>query len=322
VTVAQELHFGRAAQRLHLTGPALSQHVASLERDFGVQLFHRTPRGVTLTHAGERLLQRAPQLLQATDELRSHVLAIQPPLRIAVLRDLGPGPELLAAFAAENSGGAVALSELTSDRQLAALVDGTVDVAICHVPGRLPAGLAATLIQLDPMQAIVHPDSAEPDDHVSAGTLIFGLDEDEQTWRVWNDYARALAGAVGAITVTEPTAGSEFAVMSPMTIAQGHARIVPLSACSRNIAGLVRRAVVDPRPVYTWSLVHRRDDDNPQTRNFRRCAERVVDEQGWLRPHHLVWIPPYDIHSSEVAEINRQRHGESSSDQSAAHPDP
>jgi hypothetical protein len=154
------------------------------------------------------------------------------------------------------------------------------------------------------MQAIVHPDPTDAKETASAETLIFGVDEDEQTWRVWNDYTRALAVAAGAPVVTEATVGPQFAVMSPLTVAPGHARIVPRSSSSRNIAGLVRRTVIDPRAVYTWSLAHRRDDDHPQRLNFRECAARVADEQGWLRPPHPVWIPPYDIHSTVVEEIN------------------
>jgi hypothetical protein len=121
---------------------------------------------------------------------------------------------------------------------------------------------------------------------------------------VWNDYTRALAVAAGAPVVTEATVGPQFAVMSPLTVAPGHARVVPRSSGSRNIAGLVRRTVIDPRAVYTWSLAHRRDDNHPQRLNFRECAARAADEQGWLRLPHPVWIPPYDIHSTLVEEIN------------------
>jgi DNA-binding transcriptional LysR family regulator len=67
VAVAEERHFGRAAARLHMTTPPLSQRIAELEESLGLQLFERTSRRVTLTPEGERLLDEARAVLQAMD---------------------------------------------------------------------------------------------------------------------------------------------------------------------------------------------------------------------------------------------------------------
>src|SRR5258708_35480329 len=70
VTVADELNFGRAAERLHIAGPSLSQQIKALERDLKVRLFDRDRRSVTLTPGGPALLPHARALVDQADEVR------------------------------------------------------------------------------------------------------------------------------------------------------------------------------------------------------------------------------------------------------------
>jgi DNA-binding transcriptional LysR family regulator len=101
VAVAEELHFGRAAERLHVAQPAVSQQVGRLERELGVRLLERTSRRVALTGDGRRLLDEARAALSAVDRVRA-VAADLSAGRAAVMRvgtTPGVGPRLSRAAA-------------------------------------------------------------------------------------------------------------------------------------------------------------------------------------------------------------------------------
>jgi DNA-binding transcriptional LysR family regulator len=140
VAVAEELHFGRAAARLHMAQPPLSQRIQALERELGVRLFERSPRRVELTSAGRLLLEEARELLGRVDALRQVMdrarLGEVGTLRAGVPPD-ATGPviaALVGAFRERCPDVRLELSEIAGAEQLRGLADRTLDVGILRHP--------------------------------------------------------------------------------------------------------------------------------------------------------------------------------------------
>ena len=136
VALAEELHFHRAAARLHIAQPALSQQIRSLERELGLQLVERTNRRVSLTDAGARLLTEATAVVARFDEAVANMQRVRAgelgTLRIGIfpgpLRQLVPG--ILAELQRRRPDVDVATRYLPGLDQITAVLDGRLDLAL------------------------------------------------------------------------------------------------------------------------------------------------------------------------------------------------
>lgn len=158
IAVAEELHFGRAAVRLHMTQPPLTQAIASLERSLGVRLFDRTKRSVQLTAAGHALLPEARELLARALALPAHARAAahgeSGRLRLAFVSTVGFGllPQWVLAFRSLYPRIELELIESTGDVQLQSLERGDIDAGfMLHSPGFAPPGLQCLRIAREPL---------------------------------------------------------------------------------------------------------------------------------------------------------------------------
>jgi DNA-binding transcriptional LysR family regulator len=154
VAVAEELNFGRAAERLGMAQPPLSRAIRELERQLGVALLERTTRRVELTPSGEALLQDARTALDAVSAAgrrAQHAGETTPQLRVALKADVDGGllPRILEAYAAEQTGQPAALVLGRYGEQAAALRDGRADVALLLDPGET-RGLDFEPLQTEP----------------------------------------------------------------------------------------------------------------------------------------------------------------------------
>jgi DNA-binding transcriptional LysR family regulator len=156
VAVAEELHFGRAAARLHLTQPPVSMAV-ELEEELGVTLLERTSRRIVLTRAGEDALRDARAVLAAADTMRRRA------------REAGQGlmgtlnvgfislpaysflPPTLRRFTDEYQRVKVSLQEGTTDRILHDVESGSLDIGMVFRTPDLPSALTASLVLTEPL---------------------------------------------------------------------------------------------------------------------------------------------------------------------------
>ncbi len=146
VAVAEELHFGRAAERLGIAQPPLSRAIKQLERRLGAQLLERTSRTVELTEAGKVLLREGQAALDAVDAAarRTRRAAAGEPKLVLVAKAGASGellPKLLDAYAAEPDAVAVEVLLCGIGEQERLLRDGRADVALLHRPFDSTTGL-------------------------------------------------------------------------------------------------------------------------------------------------------------------------------------
>lgn len=158
VAVAEELHFGRAAQRLHMTQPALTQAIQQLERKLGALLLQRSQRRVALAPAGAALLPELRRLIAAADALPAQAQAAAAGragrLRLGFVSSIayGPLPGWLRGFRQAQPGVQLALREATLDVQLDAFAADQIDAGfVLHAEGAVPPGLRAIRVQSEPL---------------------------------------------------------------------------------------------------------------------------------------------------------------------------
>ena len=286
LTVAEELNFGRAAERLHIAGPSLSQQIKALERDLKVRLFDRDRRSVTLTPAGAALVPEVRTLLERADELRRRAagLSISEPVRLGYVKWRPPD---LAERAAGVAKLRVDTWVMPSHTQASRVSDGSLDLAICWVQDTDLENLSlnARLLGVDRLYALSAGSDTAP---VDAKDIVVLVDGDTVSWSSWNRYAEEFARDTGAGIMRVDDGG----VTGPTFFEHVRRLRRPVlnNPRGQDIAepvGVVRRSVVHPTPLWTWSLVWRRGETSGAVLAvadaFTRDAEDLtVDPANWL----------------------------------------
>lgn len=159
VAVAHERHFGRAARRLHVAQPAVSQQIRTLEADLGTRLFDRTSRSVELTAAGRTLLAGAPGILermaQLTEATRATARSLRGELRLNYARTapVGIATDIVEEFRRRHPDVTLLTDTASTARSLSLLRDGALDAAFVRLPVIDRSELAIVEVGKDPLVA-------------------------------------------------------------------------------------------------------------------------------------------------------------------------
>ena len=184
VAVADRLHFGRAADDLHIAQPVLSRQIRALEHDLGAALLTRDSHGVTLTDAGEQLLADAGPLLASADAARRRVtLAARGGRRLMVGFRAGVAvAPAIQQFADQHPDVVVDVQRIEGDDQATKLLDGRIDIGYVRLPigHRLAGKEQVTEADLAGEPLLWDSDSSTQPTrraHPNAGYLVRGVDE-------------------------------------------------------------------------------------------------------------------------------------------------
>ncbi|MGW0817595.1 LysR family transcriptional regulator [Streptomyces viridiviolaceus] len=290
-TVAEELHFTRAAERLYVSQPALSKQIRALERQLGVELFRREPQGVTLTEAGTALLPHARRVLAEWARGAAAVEATRAARRgtLVVGMSTSPGrggllPAIRSRFTAAHPEAFLRLRQVSWDDPTAGLADGTADVAFVWLPLPDADRYAWTVVAEEPRLV------ALPDTHpLAARAEIDFADLADEPFLalppgagVLRDFWLALdeRRALGAGAGRPPRIGAEIAG----TEETYEALVAGLGICfvAAGNAPLITLGGVTTRPVHglgpsRYALAWRREDGGrPLVRGYAQACRRVV----------------------------------------------
>jgi DNA-binding transcriptional LysR family regulator len=297
VAVAEELHFARAAERLRIAAPSLSQQIKVLEASLGTRLFVRDRRHVELTPAGKMLLPDAREILELAARAQRRVAGATGPLRVGYVSWL---PEQLTGSAGVD----VRVDEwiMPSHVQIARVLDGGLDAAVAWAGSR-DERLDFQLLWPEPLLAVTPAGRSKQT--VPAQKLRVLVDADLTSWQAWNDFATEFADATGARVVHIDDGGIAGAAFHDRALRLNAPVLMsPKRYFDRLPASLRTRPVVDPCPLWCWSLVTRANDERDSIAALREHARTVIQPAApRTTPAGPTWLPLADPHRDHIRSL-------------------
>ena len=287
VTVAEELHFGRAAEREHIVQSALSQQVQRLERELGVRLVERSTHHVSLTAAGAVFLVEARQILAHVDRAagvaRSAVGAVAT-LRVGIIdSSYDSMPQILHEVQARYPGLVIHQVEASVPGQYQQLIDGRLDVGIGRAE-LAPPQVASLLFRQDPLGVLVPPGhrlaalDAIPVAVMAEEPLLLA---EEVRAPEFNQFTVEMCRSAG-FTPTVYGGTVESIRAAADLVAQGRCLYCVPSSCISALPGTTWRPLTEPASYYPWSVLWRAAEASGHVRAVVTCAGAMSKRLGWL----------------------------------------
>jgi DNA-binding transcriptional LysR family regulator len=293
VVVAEELHFGRAAERAHLAQPALSRQIQRLEEELGVQLFIRDRRKVVLTEAGRAFLEEARTILDRVS------LAQQVACRAArgEIGNLSLGyseynvhslfPEAVRLYRERFPGVVLEMPELVTAQQVEALLGGDIDVGLVTLPVATE-GLCVEKVLEEPLGA------ALPDNHPLASNAQVALEDLANDpfvlfprWQApgHHDLITGQCREAGYVPQVVLEANSRQGIMSLVAAGLGVSLLTLNPADSRlQRPGLVYKEIAQPDIRVGTGLAWRAEYETPALKGFLGVAREVAHTYSLREP--------------------------------------
>ncbi|MBX8516263.1 LysR family transcriptional regulator [Pseudomonas cichorii] len=278
IAVAEELHFGRAAQTLGISQPPLSQQIQTLEQELGARLFDRTNRRVQLSEAGRLFLEEARGVLaqvdKAADVARRAQLGELGELKIGFTASApftSSIPQAIFSFRQKYPAVHLALKEMTSKDVAEQLEDRSIQVGIMR-PLALPDSLVSFELLREPLVAIMRSD------HPLAACSEQGLYMSELATEPFVFFPRTygsglyaqileLARDAGFSPLITQEAGEVMTIIGLVAAGLG-VTVLPASYQRMRIEGVVYRTLLDPAATSAVWLVQRKDEQSPMAKAF------------------------------------------------------
>jgi len=287
VTLSEELHFGRAAEREHIVQSALSQQVQRLERELGVRLLERSTHHVALTAGGAAFLLEARQILahaHRAAQAARNTASVSPPLRVGIIdSSYDSMPQILHEVQARYPGLVIHQVEASVPVQYQLLADGRLDVGVGRAT-LAPPQIASLLFRQDPLGVLVptdHPFAELEDVSVAALAKEPLLLAEEVRAPEFNQFTVEMCRAAGFTpTVYRGTVESIRAAAD--LVAAGRCVYCVPSSCIAALPGTIWRPLTEPASDYPWSVLWRAADDSGHVHAVVNCAQAMSKRLGWL----------------------------------------
>jgi DNA-binding transcriptional LysR family regulator len=285
VTLAEELHFGRAAAREHIVQSALSQQIQRLERELGVALVERSTHHVKMTAAGDILLVETRQILghleRALEATRA-MATTRPVIRVALGDPSFDAMSLVLGAVRDRHTEFIEMHQVEAGvpEQCRLLADGRLDVGIGRA-AHAPATIASEVIRLDRLGVLVAAGHRLARRDSIAVTELADerfLFADEATAPEFNEFVREVCRTAGFTPTPYP--GTVQSMLGAGTLLRELRCFLCAPRSCAPIPGVRWLPLVEPS-YYPWSLLWRADTDTEAVRSVLGCARELSTSLGW-----------------------------------------